>query len=219
MMVQYNMDLKRLENILIDMDGVLLDTAYDNHFWQEHIPTRYAELKSMNIDQAIKITHSLFHYKKGYKDWYDLDYWSNMLGLDIEQEKLSANMIDKIKLKKGAINFLEKYHKEKNLFLVTNAHRKTLNIKMKKFPLIKYFKKIICSHELKYVKEEIPFWFILRNKLGVDYDKSVLIEDTIDNVKSAYHAGLKSILISDVTINFRDTTCIQDLSSFSSSLK
>ena len=213
------MDLKRLENILIDMDGVLLDTAYDNHFWQEHIPTRYAELKSMNIDQAIKITHSLFHYKKGYKDWYDLDYWSNMLGLDIEQEKLSANMIDKIKLKKGAIDFLEKYHKEKNLFLVTNAHRKTLNIKMKKFPLIKYFKKIICSHELKYVKEEIPFWFILRNKLGVDYDKSVLIEDTIDNVKSAYHAGLKSILISDVTINFRDTTCIQDLSSFSSSLK
>ena len=219
MMVQYNMDSKRLENILIDMDGVLLDTAYDNHFWQEHIPTRYAELKSMNIDQAIKITHSLFHYKKGYKDWYDLDYWSNMLGLDIEQEKLSANMIDKIKLKKGAIDFLEKYHKEKNLFLVTNAHRKTLNIKMKKFPLIKYFKKIICSHELKYVKEEIPFWFILRNKLGVDYDKSVLIEDTIDNVKSAYHAGLKSILISDVTINFRDTTCIQDLSSFSSSLK
>ena len=219
MMVQYSMDLKRLENILIDMDGVLLDTAYDNHFWQEHIPTRYAELKSMNIDQAIKITHSLFHYKKGYKDWYDLDYWSNMLGLDIEQEKLSANMIDKIKLKKGAIDFLEKYHKEKNLFLVTNAHRKTLNIKMKKFPLIKYFKKIICSHELKYVKEEIPFWFILRNKLGVDYDKSVLIEDTIDNVKSAYHAGLKSILISDVTINFRDTTCIQDLSSFSSSLK
>ena len=219
MMVQYNMDLKRLENILIDMDGVLLDTAYDNHFWQEHIPTRYAELKSINIDQAIKITHSLFHYKKGYKDWYDLDYWSNMLGLDIEQEKLSANMIDKIKLKKGAIDFLEKYHKEKNLFLVTNAHRKTLNIKMKKFPLIKYFKKIICSHELKYVKEEIPFWFILRNKLGVDYDKSVLIEDTIDNVKSAYHAGLKSILISDVTINFRDTTCIQDLSSFSSSLK
>jgi len=213
------MDLKRLENILIDMDGVLLDTAYDNHFWQEHIPTRYAELKSMNIDQAIKITHSLFHYKKGYKDRYDLDYWSNMLGLDIEQEKLSANMIDKIKLKKGAIDFLEKYHKEKNLFLVTNAHRKTLNIKMKKFPLIKYFKKIICSHELKYVKEEIPFWFILRNKLGVDYDKSVLIEDTIDNVKSAYHAGLKSILISDVTINFRDTTCIQDLSSFSSSLK
>ena len=198
---------------------MLLDTAYDNHFWQEHIPTRYAELKSMNIDQAIKITHSLFHYKKGYKDWYDLDYWSNMLGLDIEQEKLSANMIDKIKLKKGAIDFLEKYHKEKNLFLVTNAHRKTLNIKMKKFPLIKYFKKIICSHELKYVKEEIPFWFILRNKLGVDYDKSVLIEDTIDNVKSAYHAGLKSILISDVTINFRDTTCIQDLSSFSSSLK
>ena len=219
MMVQYNMDLKRLENILIDMDGVLLDTVYDNFFWQKHIPLKYAELNEMSVDQAIKITHSLFDYKRGCKDWYDLDYWSNMLNIDIEQEKLSSDMIDRIKLKDGAIEFLENYHKNKNLFLVTNAHRKTLNIKMKKIPLTKYFKMVICSHELKYIKEEISFWFILRNKLDIDYEKSLLIEDTIDNVKSAYHAGLKSLIIGDFTPNFKNTPSFKDLSSFSSSLK
>ncbi len=213
------MDLKGLENILLDMDGVLLDTSYDNFFWQKHIPMKYAELKSINSDQAIRITHSLFNYKKGNKDWYDLDYWSNMLGLDVEQEKLSADMINRIKLKKGAVDFLERYHKDKNLFLVTNAHRKTLNIKMKRFPLLKYFKMVICSHELKYVKEEIPFWFILRNKLNINYDKSLLIEDTMDNIKSAYHCGLKSIIIGDTSQNSRNIPCFKNLSSFSSSLK
>jgi len=218
-MIQYTMDLKGLENILLDMDGVLLDTSYDNFFWQKHIPMKYAELKSINSDQAIRITHSLFNYKKGNKDWYDLDYWSNMLGLDVEQEKLSADMINRIKLKKGAVDFLERYHKDKNLFLVTNAHRKTLNIKMKRFPLLKYFKMVICSHELKYVKEEIPFWFILRNKLNINYDKSLLIEDTMDNIKSAYHCGLKSIIIGDTSQNSRNIPCFKNLSSFSSSLK
>ena len=110
----YMMDLKGLENILIDMDGVLLDTTYDNYFWQEHIPLKYAEVKSMDVDQAIKITHTLFNYKKGNKDWYDLDYWSNMLGINVEQEKLSSEMIERIKLKKGAVDFLEKYHKNKS---------------------------------------------------------------------------------------------------------
>ena len=215
----YVMDLKGLENILIDMDGVLLDTVYDNFFWQKHIPLKYAELNEMSEDQAIKITHTLFNYKRGCKDWYDLDYWSNMLNIDIEQEKLSSDMIDRIKLKDGAIEFLENYHKNKNLFLVTNAHRKTLNIKMKKIPLTKYFKMVICSHELKYIKEEISFWFILRNKLGIDYEKSLLIEDTIDNVKSAYHAGLKSIIIGDFRPDFKNTPSFKDLSSFSSSLK
>ena len=215
----YMMDLKGLENILIDMDGVLLDTVYDNYFWQKHIPLKYAELKAMSEDQAIKITHTLFNYKRGCKDWYDLDYWSNMLGLDIEQEKLSKDMLDRIQLKEGALDFLENNHQNKNLFLVTNAHIKTLKIKMKKIPLTKYFKMVICSHELKHVKEEIAFWFILRNKLGIDYKASLLIEDTIDNIKSAYHAGLKSILIGNSPSNFNNTPSFEDLSSFSSSLK
>ena len=215
----YMMHLKGLENILIDMDGVLLDTAYDNYFWQKHIPLKYAKLKSLSEDQATKITHTLFNYKKGTKDWYDLDYWSNMLGLDIEQEKLSRDMLDRIQLKEGAIDFLENNHQNKSLFLVTNAHIKTLNIKMKKFPLTKYFKRVICSHELKHVKEEIAFWFVLRNKLGIDYKKSLLIEDTMDNIKSAYHAGLRSIHIGDSQGNFNNTPSFEDLSSFSSSLK
>ena len=57
---------------------------------------------------------------------------------------------------------------------------------------------MVCSHELGYVKEDIQFWHILRLKLKLDYKYSVLIEDTFDNINSAYHAGLNNfVYISD----------------------
>ena len=191
------MDLKEIDNMLIDMDGVLLDTAYDNYFWQKHIPEIYARKNSYDTEQSIKITHALFNMKKRTKDWYDLNYWSNMLDIDVEKEKLSEEMIDKIKLKQDIIPTLEYLKNECKLYLVTNAHRKTLDIKLKKFPLQEYFVEIICSHELGFIKEDIQFWFLLRNKINVDFERSILIEDTLDNIKAASHANLKSIYITD----------------------
>ncbi len=39
------MELKDNKYYLIDLDGVILDTSYDNHFWQVHIPDVYAKKK------------------------------------------------------------------------------------------------------------------------------------------------------------------------------
>ena len=123
------MNLKGMKNFLIDMDGVLLDIAYDNFFWQKHIPQIYANEKGCDLDQAIKITHTLFHYKKGSRDWYDLDYWSNMLDIDIEKQKKAKESFEKIRLYEGSISCLEKLKGKMKMILITNAHRKTLNIK------------------------------------------------------------------------------------------
>ena len=38
---------ERIETVLLDMDGTLLDLHFDNYFWQEHLPMRYAELKGL----------------------------------------------------------------------------------------------------------------------------------------------------------------------------
>ena len=31
-----------IDTVLLDMDGTLLDLHFDNHFWLEHLPQRYA---------------------------------------------------------------------------------------------------------------------------------------------------------------------------------
>ncbi|MBC8295923.1 MAG: HAD-IA family hydrolase [Pelagibacterales bacterium] len=193
------MQLKDNQYFLIDLDGVILDTTYDNYFWQKHVPRVYADKHNVSYENAINFTHALFNYKRKTKDWYDIDYWSNMLSIDIKKEKEKSENMKKISLIKGAIEILDKIKNiNKDLFLITNAHRKTLNIKMSKYELSKYFNEMICSHELGYVKEDIQFWHILKNKLNIDYKKTVLIEDTFDNIKSAFHAGIKkSIYISN----------------------
>ena len=180
---------------LIDLDGVILDTSYDNYFWQKHIPRVYAQNKAIDEKDAINVTHSLFNYKKKTKDWYDVVYWSNLLDIDIIHEKKKSENMSLIKLHEGSLDVLERLRNlNKKLFLVTNAHRKTLEIKLSKFNLSKYFDKLICSHELGYVKEDIQFWHLLRNKLQIDYNDSVLIEDTFDNIKSANHAGVSNFI-------------------------
>ena len=37
-----------VETVLLDMDGTLLDLHFDNYFWQEHLPARFAEIKSID---------------------------------------------------------------------------------------------------------------------------------------------------------------------------
>ena len=189
------MKIEDCKYYLIDLDGVILDTSYDNYFWQEHIPRVYAKKNNISDKDGINFTHTLFNYKKKSKEWYDVNYWSNILDIDIIKEKKRAENMSLIKMYPGSIKILEKlnYHK-KRIFLVTNAHRKTLNLKLSKFDLSKYFDELICSHELGYVKEDIQFWHLLRNKLGILYDETILIEDTFDNITSAYHAGINNFI-------------------------
>ena len=180
---------------LIDMDGVILDTSYDNYFWQKYIPRVYAKNKDIGDKDAINVTHSLFNYKKNTKDWYDVIYWSNILDIDIIKEKKKSENMSLIKLNEGSLDILKRLKDmNKKLFLITNAHRLTLEVKLSKFDLSKYFTDLVCSHELGYVKEDIQFWHLLRNRLKIDYNDSVLIEDTFDNIISAHHAGIKSFI-------------------------
>ena len=48
-----------IDTVLLDMDGTLLDLHYDNHFWMEHLPQRYAELHG--VSQAMAEMLSLIH--------------------------------------------------------------------------------------------------------------------------------------------------------------
>ncbi len=40
-----------INTVLMDMDGTLLDLYFDNHFWQELIPLRYAQQNGMDLVQ------------------------------------------------------------------------------------------------------------------------------------------------------------------------
>ena len=45
-------DWSSLDTVFLDMDGTLLDLHFDNHFWLEHLPRRYAEQFDLTPEDA-----------------------------------------------------------------------------------------------------------------------------------------------------------------------
>ena len=198
--------------MLVDMDGVILDNTYDNNFWQNQIPGVISKNKNISFEDAKRLAVQIFNYKKNTKDWYDVDYWSNMLNVDIEAEKRSSISFDRIQLYEGVTETLNKLKDNFRLILITNAHRKTLNIKLEKYDLNPYFENMICAHELHYVKENIQLWYMLKSRFKLDYTKTLLIEDTINNIK----VGLSAVISQAVYLgdeNYEDSKKILKLSS------
>jgi len=45
-------DWRQIHSVFLDMDGTLLDLHFDNHFWLEHMPRRYAEYHGLAPEVA-----------------------------------------------------------------------------------------------------------------------------------------------------------------------
>ena len=69
------------------MDGTLLDLHFDTFFWLEHLPVRYAQLHSIDRDEARQWLHQRIRAEQGTLNWYCLDYWSEELDVDIKALK------------------------------------------------------------------------------------------------------------------------------------
>jgi putative hydrolase of the HAD superfamily len=74
---------EKIDTVLLDMDGTLLDRYFDDHFWLEHVPGEYARLRGMALEDAKKELFEKYRSQEGTLNWTDLDYWSERLGLDI----------------------------------------------------------------------------------------------------------------------------------------
>ena len=69
-------DWNTIDTVLLDMDGTLLDRRFDDHFWLEHVPKRWAAKNGVTIEQARTHLHALFRSQENTLNWTDLDYWS-----------------------------------------------------------------------------------------------------------------------------------------------
>ena len=44
--------MQRCETLMLDMDGTLLDLAFDNFMWRQLVPERYAARHGLDVDSA-----------------------------------------------------------------------------------------------------------------------------------------------------------------------
>jgi len=178
-----------IDAVLLDMDGTLLDLHYDNHFWLEFIPQQYALKHQLSLQQAKHHVYAQCEKVSGSLNWYCYDYWSKTLGLDIHA--LQHKTKHKIQVRSDTLWFLEKL-KQLNIpmFILTNAHRSGVELKMQQCELSHYFKRIISSHDYKTPKENLRFWSSVEEDLQVDFSRCLFIDDSEKILAVAEQAGM-----------------------------
>ena len=182
-----------IDTVLLDMDGTLLDLHYDNHFWMEHLPQRYAELHGVSRAMAELELQPLFERNAGQLQWYCLDFWSSELKIPVRELKLETAHL--IALRPDADTFLAAIRQAgKRVILITNAHRDSLSLKLEKIELAPYFERLISSHDYGFPKENPQFWDALRADIGFDPARSLFIDDTLPILRSAREFGVAHLL-------------------------
>lgn len=188
-MIEWN----NIDTVLLDMDGTLLDLNFDNHFWLEFVPNRYAEQNDLSIEQAKYQLVPQFKKMEGKLEWYCLDYWSEVLKLDIVG--LKTEIAGLIAVLPHVIEFLEAVKQSsRKIILVTNAHRASLDLKMEKTCLSPFFDQIISSHDYGAPKEQQRFWSQLYIEQPFNKERTLLVDDSLAVLNSAKDYGIKHLI-------------------------
>jgi putative hydrolase of the HAD superfamily len=200
--------LQRTETLMLDMDGTLLDLAYDNYIWKDLVPRYYAVQNDMAFEEARDHLLGQYQAVSGDLKWYCLDHWCERLGVDVVQLHRDAN--DRIDYLPGAREFLKAVkEKDMRVLLVTNSHPDTLELKDAVTGLGEYFDGVFSSHNYGHAKESQAFWHALQDDIGFDIDTTMFVDDSQPVLKSAGDYGVKMLVTvtrPDTTLPVRDDT-------------
>jgi putative hydrolase of the HAD superfamily len=171
----------------------LLDLRFDNYFWLEVVPERYAQRRGISIERANELLTPLFTAKQGTLEWYCTDYWSRELELDIAG--LKHELREHIAYLPGAERFLGVLQASGlRTVLVTNAHRDALRVKAERTGILELLGAVISSHGYGVPKEHPEFWPKLEAELQLDRERTLFVDDSLAVLRAARRHGIAHIV-------------------------
>ena len=178
---------------MLDMDGTVLDLAFDHYIWMHHVPERYAERHGLEVDHARQKLFAKFEEMLGRLEWYCLDHWSEFLDLDVA--KIHHDNRDRIGFLPGAREFLDAASgMGKRLLLVSNSHAETLDIKNSVTGVTDFFDGVHLSHSFGHPKETQQFWRAMADVEDFDPATTLFVDDTARVLDSARDYGIGMLL-------------------------
>lgn len=182
-----------IDKIFLDLDGTLLDKHFDDYFWEEYLPHVYSQKNKVEPQQCRELLLATYKSVENTLQWTDLDYWSERLELDVAALKKEIDHL--VGIHPHVLDFF--YHaktRDKDLYLVTNAHPKALDVKFARIDITAHFRKIICSQDVGAAKEQLEFWEKLQEIQEFDKSRTLFVDDTEKVLDSARAYGFTHLV-------------------------
>ena len=186
-------DWSQVDVVILDMDGTVLDLAYDNYFWRRLVPQRYGALHGISEQEAAARLQPLFESTAHTLPWYCTDFWSEQTGLNMAA--LKHEIRDRIAPLPGAEVFLQGVRDSgRGLWLATNAHRDSWQLKLRHTGLQPYFHTVVCSHDFGAPKEHPSFWQRFVDAHPFDARRALFVDDSQPVLDAARAFGIGQVV-------------------------
>ncbi len=175
------------------MDGTLLDRHFDNFFFEEELPRRYAALHRLSFQESRDRLMAMYRSVEGELAWTDLNYWTCRVGIDVvAMHKELDHMIGFLP---GAEEFLRHLrHLGKRVTIVTNAHSTGVSVKVAKTGLDQYVDRIVDAFEVGYLKMRPEYWPACQRLLRFDPSRSLFMDDDEGCLEAAKTFGVAHLV-------------------------
>src|SRR5262245_53829731 len=189
----YVLDWESIEDVLLDMDGTLLDRHFDNFFFEEELPRRYAAVHKLSFKAARDRLMAMYRSVEEELAWTDLHYWTGRVGIDVVAMHHELNHM--IGFLPGAELFLSIIReRRKRVIVLTNAHRAGVDIKAAKTGLDLRVDRIVDAFEVGYLKMRAEYWPACRRLVGFDPKRSLYIDDDEKCLEAASRFGVAHVI-------------------------
>ena len=179
--------------ILSDLDGVILNIDYDIKFWESWLPEYIASQSSLTEEEAKAEILSKIDLQRGTLNFYDLNYWDDLLNLDcieiIKEKEEKCSYIE------GSYEALQRLSTLENpKYILTNGDPRIQEYKAETNNFLEFFDSIFYSMHAGYPKESREFWALARHNLNLDFEDAIFIDDDFKVVTTAVKAGIKQVV-------------------------
>lgn len=187
----------KIETVLLDMDGTLLDLHFDNQFWLHHLPQKLSQKTGRSLETCRQEMAQAYAQVQGQLQWYCLDYWAEKLQLNIMEAK--QELAHLITMREDSLPFLDALRiSNRRVILVTNAHPDSLSLKVEKTNLDDHIDTLISTHQFGVSKESQLLWQQLHTHLDFNPQTTLFVDDgqrILDAAKTygiAYTLGISN---------------------------
>ena len=186
-----------IKAIIFDMDGLMIDSERVTfECYQER-------LKDMNLTMDEEFYKTLLGkpIKGIYQRFYDVygnDFPIENVIQDVHQLMAERFETEGVPVKKGLVELLHYLNDNNKTIVATSSNRDRVDKILAQAKITEFFDDSICGDEVTKGKPNPEVFLKSCQKLGVNVDEAIVLEDSEAGIQASYDANIKVICIPDM---------------------